>query len=235
MNILIIEDEQVIARRLMRMTKAHFGVALGRINHRDALSEGLEFINNNEIDLLLLDLNLNGESGFEVLKNMVSHSFHTIIVSAYKDKAIEAFEYGVLDFVPKPFNEKRLGQALSRMQLTPSKEPQEVRIKFLSILKKGSQHLLELDNLVYVQGARVYTEIFLNDGTKEIHNKSLDALSQLLPSHFERIHKSYIVDMQKVIELKAASGGKYTAVLNTGDQLPVGRSKYKILKAKYLI
>ena len=235
MNILIIEDEQVIANRLLRMTKAFFGTKLNKIDHRDSLSEGLEFIDQHDIDLLLLDLNLNGEDGFDVLKNVLSQSFHTIIVSAYKDKAIEAFEYGVLDFVPKPFNEKRLSQALSRTTRDASTDSNNATIKFLSIVKKGSQYLLELKRLKYIKGARVYTEIYLKDGTKELHNKSLDALRQLLPSNFERIHKSYLVDMQEVVALKAESGGKYTAILKTGDELPVGRSKYKPLKAKYLI
>ena len=235
MNILIIEDEQVIANRLLRMTKAYFGDQLNKINHCDSLSDGLEFIDQNEIDLLLLDLNLNGEDGFDVLKNVLSQSFHTIIVSAYKDKAIIAFEYGVLDFVPKPFNEKRLSQALSRTIQDSSTDANSGTIKFLSIVKRGNQHLLDLKRLKYIKGARIYTEIYLKDGTKEIHNKSLDTLMQLLPANFERIHKSYIVDMQEVTELNAESGGKYTAILKSGDQLPVSRSKYKTLKANYLI
>jgi len=235
MNILIIEDEQLIANRLLRMCRLFFTETSAKIDHRDSVSDGLEFIEKNNIDLLLLDLNLNGQNGFEILKQVVGHAFHTIIVSAYKDKAIEAFEYGVLDFVPKPFSQKRLFQALNR---TSSDSPQNSKtrvLKFLSIIKRGHQHLLEVKNLNYIKGARVYTEIYLKDGSKEVHNKSLDALLQLLPGHFERIHKSYIVDMQEVSELKAESGGKYTAFLKSGDQLPVGRTKYKGLKKKYLI
>ena len=235
MKILIIEDEQVIAKRLGRMCQAYFGAILSQIDHRDSLSQGLESIEDNKIDLLLLDLNLNGEDGFDVLKNVVSCSFHTIIVSAYKDKAIKAFEYGVLDFVPKPFNETRLGHALSRTIHDTDSKSNIGSIKFLSIIKSGKQLLLELHRLKYIKGARVYTEIYLKDGSKEIHNKSLDALLQLLPSNFERIHRSYIVDMQEVTALKAESGGKYTAILKSGDQLPVGRAKYKQLKTKYLI
>jgi len=235
MKILIIEDEQVIANRLLRMCKAYFGDSLEDINHRDSITDGLEYFDQHKIDLLLLDLNLNGESGFEVLKKVVSQSFQTIIVSAYKDRAIEAFEYGVLDFVPKPFNEKRLSQALSRSLPDTIKNPKAGAVKFLSILKRGNLHLIDLKELNYIKGARVYTEIHLKDGKTEIHNKSLDALDQLLPANFERIHKSYIVNMENVVELEVASGGKYTAILNSGDQLPVSRSKYKALKSKYFI
>lgn len=235
MNILIVEDEQMIAERLLRMISAYFTKGDVTINHCDSLGEGLEYIEKNTIDLLFLDLNLNGENGFEVLQNVVSRSFQTIIVSAYKAKAIEAFEYGVLDFVPKPFNEKRLHQALDRIESRPSKDTSLGIIKYLSIIKRGNHHLLPLDNINYIQGARVYTEIHMNDGSEEIHNKSLDSLIQLLPSSYERIHKSYIVNMEHVKEFKAASGGKYSVVLKTEVELPVGRSRYKDLKEKYFI
>lgn len=235
MKILIIEDELIIANRLMRMCKIYFAEQSIKINHCDSVSEGLEFISENEIELLLLDLNLNGQNGFEVIKQVVSQAFHTIIVSAYKNKAIEAFEYGVLDFVPKPFNENRLFQALSRTTHKDPIDSQPGSLKFLSILKRGHQHLIEVKKIKYIKGARVYTEIYLKNGGKEIHNKSLDTLLQLLPTHYERIHKSYIVNMKEVTEIIAASGGKYTAILNSGDHLPVGRSRYKYLKQKYFI
>lgn len=113
MNILIIEDEARIAKRIERMTRDFFDKEV-RILVCDSLENGLNAIDQNAIDLLLLDLNLNGEDGFDVLQNVVAKSFQTIIVSAYTDKAITAFNYGVLDFVPKPFDEDRLAQAFMR-------------------------------------------------------------------------------------------------------------------------
>jgi len=235
MKVLIIEDEQIIANRVLRMTKSYFGSILQSIDHCADISEGLKHLQNHQIDLLLLDLNLNGESGFEVLKNVVGQSFQTIIISAYKDKALTAFEYGVLDFVPKPFIEKRLHQAFDRTNQESSAPLEQSKLKFLSILKKGNHQLLDIKQLMYIKGARVYTELYLKDGSIEIHNKSLESLILLLPSHFERIHKSYIVDMKEIIELKAESGGKYTAVIKSGQSLPVSRSKYKVLKEQWLI
>lgn len=231
MRILVIEDESIIARRTIRMTQGHFGASLDSIHHCDDLNGGIEYLKSNHIDLLLLDLNLNGEDGFDVLKEMVSHPFHTIIISAYKERAIQAFEYGVLDFVPKPFSEKRLSQALSRY--TDKRESKNDDLKYLSIQKRGSHHLFEVDSIIYIQGARIYTEIFFADGKKEVHTKSLDRLSDLLPSSFERVHKSYIADMQKSESIRAESGGKYTLTLKNGTQLPVSRTKYRGLKEKW--
>src|SRR5690606_35785413 len=114
MNVLIVEDESRIARRIERMTCDILGNALQSITHINTLHEALKFIENSSLDIVLLDLNLNGDNGFDLLTTAVSGSFHTIIVSAYKDQAITAFEYGVLDFVPKPFNRDRLEQAFNR-------------------------------------------------------------------------------------------------------------------------
>ncbi|MFK7773144.1 MAG: LytR/AlgR family response regulator transcription factor [Saprospiraceae bacterium] len=233
MKILIIEDELMIARRILRMTRAFYGARLEQITHCDALTDGQQFLSENEIDVLLLDLNLNGEDGFEVLKNMIGYDFHIIIISAYQEKAITAFEYGVLDFVPKPFNEKRLNQAFLR--ITNKETKQGNGLKYLAIQKKGSQLLLEVKDVIYIKGARIYTELYLKNGTKEIHNKSLNKLEKLLPDSFERIHKSYLVDMNQVSELRTASGGKYSVFLKTGDHLPVSRTKYKELKDRWII
>ena len=232
MNILIIEDESRIAKRIERMTRDIFGDSLYSLNHVDALPEALEFIKNNPLDLVLLDLNLNGDNGFDILTTAVSESFHTIIISAYKDQAITAFEYGVLDFVPKPFNRDRLKQAFNRAITNEKTESNEV--KLLAIKKRGRLQLIPIEELLYVKGAGVYTELFLTDGTKELHDKSLEKLEQLLSPTFERIHKSYLVKMSEVKEIIVKSGSKYMAELKNGELIPIGRTKYKDIKAKWL-
>ena len=72
------------------------------------MESAFAYLKDHQIDLLLLDLNLDGGNGFDILKYTVSQSFHTIIISAYTDQAITAFQYGVLDFIPKPFRDEEL-------------------------------------------------------------------------------------------------------------------------------
>ena len=231
MNILIVEDESRIAKRVERMTRDFFGNALQSLTHINTLQEALKFIQKSSIDLLLLDLNLNGDDGFDLLTTAVSGSFHTIIVSAYKDQAIAAFEYGVIDFVPKPFNRERLEQALNR-SITKEKAATS-RVKFLAVKKRQRIQLIPIEELVYIKGAGAYTELFLTDGTKELHDKSLEKLEQLLAS-FERIHKSYLVRMSEIREIRVKSGSKYMAELKHGALIPIGRTKYKDIKAKWV-
>ncbi|WP_440121577.1 LytR/AlgR family response regulator transcription factor [Tenacibaculum sp. Ill] len=231
MNILIVEDESRIAKRIERMTRDIFGDTLHSLKCTNTLHDALRFIENNPLDLVLLDLNLNGDSGFDLLTTVVSESFHTIIISAYKDQAITAFEYGVLDFVPKPFNRDRLEQALNRIN-TKEKATTNT-IKFLAVKKRNKVQLISTEDVLYIKGAGVYTELFLKNGKKELHDKSLEKLEQLLSSSFERVHKSYLVKVSEIKGIIVESGSKYITELKNGTRIPIGRTKYKAIKAKW--
>lgn len=230
MNVLIIEDEARIARRLQRMTAEFFTDKPIAITVCDSLQNGLQEMVNQTPDLLLLDLNLNGDNGFEVLEQMVAASFHTIIVSANIDKAITAFSYGVLDFVPKPFDQERLFKALTRF-VSPALKPDE-GIKYLAVKRSGQVRLISISEVLYIKGAGIYTELHLSNGQNELHDKSLEHLQQLLPDRFERIHKSYLVNFHQIEKIIINPGTRYGALLKMGEVLPVGRSKYKELKNK---
>ena len=182
------------------------------------------------MDLVLLDLNLNGDNGFDLLATAVSKPFHTIIISAYKDQAITAFEYGVLDFVPKPFNRERLEQALQK--IVASEKVKEA--KFLAIKKRQRIQLISVEDVIYIKGAGTYTELFLANGRKELHNKSLEKLEQLLSHSFERVHKSYLLKMSEIKGITVEPGSKYIAELKNGIRIPIGRTKYRDIKAKWL-
>ena len=232
MHLLIVEDEARIAKRIERMVRAILGTTLQRVTHINTLPEALHFIENNRLDLLLLDLNLNGHNGFDLLASAVSGAFHTIIISAYKDQAITAFEYGVLDFVPKPFNQDRLQQALNRA--TANENINTHTVKYLTVKQRQRLQLIPVEDILYIKGAGAYAALFLANGSKALHDKSLDKLEQLLANSFERIHKSYLANMAAVKEVIVGSGSKYMAQLTNGALLPIGRTKYKDLKAKWL-
>lgn len=233
MNILLVEDEARIARRLERMTRDYFGARLETLTSCDALPAALHTLATAPPDLLLLDLNLNGQDGFDLLNSVAAGAFHTIIVSAYTDKAITAFAHGVLDFVPKPFTEERLAQAFARLT-TPARpvSKPENALQFLAVKKQGSLVLIDIQDLRYIKGAGIYTELHLLNGKKELHDKSLEKLAQLLPASFERVHKSYIVCLAQAEKIIVQEGSSYRLLLKNGELLPIGRSRYKELRSK---
>ena len=232
MHILIVEDELRIAKRIQRMTRTIFGDNLASLKHISTLGEAIDFIENSPLDLVLLDLNLNGENGFDLLATAVSRAFDTIVISAYKDQAITAFEHGVLDFVPKPFNQQRLAQAFKRVNAKEKSENNKT--KFLAVKKRGRIQLIPIEEVLYIKGAGVYTELFLANGNTVLHDKSLEKLEQLLSASFERIHKSYLVKLSEISKISVASGSKYIAELKNGLHIPIGRTKYKDLKSKWI-
>ena len=136
----------------------------------------------------------------------------------------------MLDFVPKPFTEERLTQAFVR--LTTSSSTPAHALQFLAVKKHGSLLLIDIQDLRYIKGAGIYTELHLQNGKKELHDKSLEKLAQLLPASFERIHKSYIVSLAQAEKIIVQEGSSYQLLLKNGELLPIGRSRYKELRSK---
>lgn len=229
MQVLIVEDEPVIAERLKRQIGEILGEKLTRCQWFDTLDDARDYLADNVVDLLFLDLNLYGENGFELLKDATAGSFHTIIVSAHADQAIKAFEFGVLDFVAKPFTQARLAKAIERMQNLQLRSDYSARL--LSIKKAGAIELLEVESIDYITACGHYTEIFCQ-GKVHLHDKSIERLQALLPANFERIHRSHIVNMNQVKRLLVEPGSKYGIELKSGTVLPVGRTRYSQIKEK---
>lgn len=230
MKVLIVEDEARIARRVERMTRAFFGPQLQQLTLCESLAQAAHTLATDTPDLLLLDLNLNNQDGFQLLASVAAGAFHTIIISAHTDRAITAFGYGVLDFVPKPFAEDRLHQALQRLGAAPARRENELR--YLAVRKHGDFVLVEVQDLLYIKGAGIYSELHLRNGRRELHDKSLEKLALLLPGTFERVHKSYLVPLAQVEKLLVQEGGKYQLQLKSGELIPVGRARYKELRGR---
>lgn len=230
MRVLIVEDEPLLAQRLERFVRELLGPRLEAVRTATLFSEAGARLDEAPVDLLLLDLNLHGRDGMELLARAVAGSFHTVIVSANTDQALRAFEYGVADFVPKPVSRERLAQALERVAARTGGGAGAA--KFLAVRKLGKVELVPVDRLLYAEGAGAYAELVLDDGRRELHDKTLEKLHALLPPGFERIHKSYVVRWSAVKALHAQEGSHYEAELRTGLRLPVGRTRYKELREK---
>ncbi len=227
MRILVVEDERSIANRIQRLVKEILGDRVKSLNHREHIEGALDYIQHHEIDLLFLDLNLSGSDGFDVLRSVISEAFDTIIVSAYRDKAITAFEYGVVDFVPKPFDKARLKKAIDRL------EEKTTQLKSLVIKKQGELKIIPTQDIIYFKGANIYSEVYIDQERKELSNKTLDQLERILPENFARIHKSYLVDMKRAKKIIIQVGSKYDLLLDNDLVLPIGRTRYKAIKAEF--
>lgn len=229
MRILVIEDEASIQDRIIRLSKKVLGPQLKSIASCDSIEEGLSAIRSQVIDLLLLDLNLNGEDGFDVLREIVSQSFHTVVISAYPERAIEAYELGVIDFITKPFDEIRLKKAFDRV-MGKTRNGRDHFAKFLAVRKFGLIELIAIEEISYIQADGGYSQLHLSSNRREMHDKMLKDLCGLLPACFERIHKSFVVNMNQVKGITSKGSHKHYVVLKDDCEIPLSRSKYKELK-----
>ncbi|ERP32026.1 LytR/AlgR family response regulator transcription factor [Chitinivibrio alkaliphilus] len=224
MHIVIAEDEKVSGRRLKRMVGELLGEALEECVLTHSMEECLSYVSQHSIDLLLLDLNLNGKDGFTLLKELQEKKFQTIVVSANTDRAIEAFELGITDFIAKPYDTTRLAKALNRFsgRLNREQEAQTLVVK-----NCGERLFIPVSSIIYISGAKDYSELHCSKEPAYLYSKSLENLHQILPARFIRIHKSYIVDTTKIDRVRVYGGGRYRAHLCTGEELPISRAKYK--------
>ncbi len=228
MRILIVEDERPTAEDIKLLVEKILHNEITSIHIETTLESAMFYLKEKPVDVLLLDLNLNAKDGFQLLKQVVSQSFHTIIISANINRAIEAFEYGVLDFIPKPYNIERLKASFKRLKSSHALDGHS--IKYLSVKTGFEIRIIPIENIRYFKSANIYVELHLNDGHKVIHDKSIKQLIPLLPANYCRIHKSYLVDVGKIESIQTLGGGKYRVILKSGECLPVSRKKINLLK-----
>jgi two-component system, LytTR family, response regulator LytT len=230
MKILIVEDEDLIAKRIKRLSVNILAEKITSITIKNNIDDAREYLYEKDVDLLLLDLNINGKSGFDLLKEVVAGSFHTIVISAHEEMALESYQYGVLDFVLKPFTELRLHEAFKKY--LNSERRNSFPTKYLSVRLNSGVKLIHLDEICYFKGAGVYVDILKKNGEKELYNKSLDRLSSILPNQFQRIHKSYIINLEELELFKNVGPNKIECHLKNGIIIPVSRNRYRDIKEK---
>lgn len=231
LRVVIVEDEMLVARRLARMTREALGARLVQLDVATNLDEATRLLGRIDDAVVLLDLNLSGADGFELLRRAIAEPFQVIVVSANVDRAVEAFELGVLDFVPKPFTAERLAKALHRVD--GAREP-GMQPRFLATTLAGRLELIPVDSVAAIHGADDYSEVETLGGQKHLHKKTLATLERLLPTGFMRVHRSHIANLRHALRLESDESGRRQLVLHNGTCLPVSRTLLKELEARLL-
>ncbi|MEW6363451.1 MAG: LytTR family DNA-binding domain-containing protein [Acidobacteriota bacterium] len=227
MRVLIVEDEPPIADYIEESIRAVLGAELKDVETAYSLDDAVGLLAQKKIDVCFLDLNLSGRDGYEILERAMSRPFHTIIISAHTEQAARAFEYGVVDFVPKPFSRERLRQALDRC-LSLQRSPSPAR--FLTFRKNNRNGLLPVGEILLLKATRYLVEVWMKDGRRELIEKPLNRLQKILPESFARIHRTYIVNLDQVESYRHLGGSRYAIRLKNGDILPMSRHRLRELK-----
>ncbi|MDH5755943.1 MAG: LytTR family DNA-binding domain-containing protein [Nitrospinota bacterium] len=226
-RIVIVEDEPAAARMLKKMLERIPGLSIGSLAICSSVGEAREHLEKEGADVVFLDLNVRGESGFGAVEDFMAAPFDTIIATANTEHAVRAFEEGAVDYLVKPFSQERLEKAMSRV----GSEQREKPVRRILIKEHQGITAIPVEKIRMVRSAGDYTELYLVDGGRKLCAKSMDYLEHSLPRDFMRVHRSAIVRLSEVKAVKVEPGGKYMAEIDGVDELvPVGRTYYKKLK-----
>ena len=197
----------------------------------------LEFLNDNEVDLIFLDIHLPKISGIDLLKIMPNKP-QVILTTAFPDYALESYELNVVDYLLKPFSFQRFVQAVAKVQqrgagqaaAEQDQEASNLDSRNEVFIKTGYDYTkIVISDISYIKSDADYTEIVVG-GKKRISSEPLRHWEELLDKNsFVRIHKSYIVNTSKIIKV---SGNRI--ILDTDEILPIGRAYKEDFASRFL-
>ncbi|MEE4196628.1 MAG: response regulator transcription factor [Bacteroidales bacterium] len=185
--------------------------------------KALNFLNNNHVDLIFLDINMPELSGIQLLESL-PYQPRVIFTTAYREYGAESYNYNAIDYLLKPIKYERFLKAVNKVQESKKIEKNEFQINKTTnqdhdnlFIKSGTKiHKVEMDDILYVEGAGNYMTVHLKDTKILTLLKMTDILNQLPSDKFIRIHKSYIVSFKHIDIIE-----KHQVVINK-KAIPVG-------------
>ena len=185
--------------------------------------EAMQFLNENTVDFMFLDINMPKLRGLDFLKTL-SKPPKTIITTAYKEHALEGFELNVVDYILKPFSFDRLVKAVNKVSDTQTtktiiKEVSNIAGSTRFFVKGDKKHhQIDLNDLLYIEAYGNYTKLFLKDEKIVSHEKISHYEAILTEGNFLRVHKSFIVAIDKI---KFIEGNR---ILINEHKIPIGQT-----------
>jgi len=235
MKTIIIDDERR-ARMNLSILLEEYCPQVNVVASCENLPEGVKAIRRLKPDLVLLDIEMPGHSGLELLDffDESEVDFSIVFTTAYNEYAIQAFKISAIDYLLKPINPEELVRAIARV------EKHKLRVESYKTLKTNIQDekfekiavpsgnlllFLNLCDIMYIKGEGAYSEVFLADKTKHTVSRNLKNFEEIICVHpsFVRAHKSYIANLDYVIAYNKSDGGSLD--LQNGFQIPVSPDK----------
>ncbi|HET8573782.1 MAG TPA: LytTR family transcriptional regulator DNA-binding domain-containing protein [Edaphocola sp.] len=206
--------------------------------------EGLKAIQEHQPDLIFLDIQMPKITGFELLE-LLDNPPLVIFTTAYDEYALKAFEVNAMDYLLKPFEHKRLQQALDKVRsqkLGPgthhqSSEKPEGKILQLPeqaqriVVKENNNiKIIPLTDVLYIEAADDYAKVTTAEKYYLKHQRMIQFEQQLPDQQFVRVHRSYIVNLQHIQKVELYEKEQFCVILRNGAKVPVSRSGYAKLK-----
>jgi len=245
MKAIIIDDEKR-ARISLALIIKEYCPHVKILAECENLSQGVKAIRKHNPDIVLLDIEMPGHSGLELLDffDEKEVNFSIIFTTAYNEYALQAFKFSAIDYLLKPINPDQLCEAISRL------EKQKQKFEHFKILKENIQQeilskiavpsgssllFLDLAKIAYIKGDGAYSEVFCVNGKKTLVSRNLKNFEDILccDNRFARVHRSYIVNLEQVMAFNKSDGGSLS--LENKIQIPISPDKIQIILEKIKI
>ena len=210
-------------------------------------NEAVDVIRKYGPDLVFLDVQMPGKTGFEVVDAVGAEKMPvTIFVTAFDQFALRAFEVAAVDYLVKPFDDERFTQALTRARKTIelhemerftrqlasliNKEEKKEYLDRIPVEMRGQLRVVPVSKIDYITASGAYAELHAGGRTFAVRERMQTLEEKLDPNVFFRVHRSAIVRIDHVDVLLRAPGGDYAVKLKDGTELPLSRSKRDALE-----
>ncbi len=236
----LVDDEELARKILVEMLASHPEIAIVAEcgNGMEAVKAIAEFTP----DLLFLDVQMPKLTGFDVLELVDTSKMAVIFVTAYDQYAMKAFEVHAMDYLLKPFSRDRFESALERAKTQKPEKRTEGSVlaasarpagQFLErvVVKDGTKvTLIPVKKLDYAEALDDYVSL-VSEGKKQLKQQTISGLEAALdPTVFVRIHRSYLVNIERVVRIEPYAKDSKVAILSNGVKLPVSRAGYARLR-----
>jgi len=236
----IVDDEELARQVLREFLAGHSEIEI--IAECANGFEAVKAVTELKPDLLFLDIQMPKLNGFEVLE-LVGTDRAIVFVTAYDEYAIRAFDIHAVDYLLKPFGAERFETALERArqrlggrlpppaELAASARPRNEYPERIVVRDGTRVHIIPVSKLDFAEAQDDYVALS-TEGKKHLKQQTISSLEATLdPSRFLRIHRSYLVNLERVTKIEPYSKDSYVVVLSNSAQLPVSRSGYSRLRA----
>jgi len=231
-RVLVVDDEPLARSNLLHSLRKRNDVEI--LGECESSSAALEVIRRDRPDLVFLDVRMPEYDGFDILEMLGADVPPAVVfVTAYDQYALKAFETGALDYLLKPFTNARFTRALDRARerIAHRRQP-PVRLDRFTIKSAGRVLFLAATDVDWIEAADYYASLHVGPKTHLLRRSMNDLESDLDPARFCRIHRSTIVNLDRVREIRFDSEAEYEVVLADGTKLRMSRRYRRDLESR---
>lgn len=234
LNCIIVEDEFPAREELKFFIKNNKNFNIKR--EFETSIDALKFLENNSVDVIFLDINMPGLDGMTLgrLIHKIDKNIKLIFITAYREFAVEAFEIGTFDYILKPYSEERIIALLERVVASATNTKNFINkneTNKLTVISGEKMVVISIFDILYIEANEKETTIVLQE-EKYTSKLKISQFEEILPAEkFFRAHRSYIVNIDKIVEVEPWFNGSYLIKVGKKNcNLSVSRNNVKKLK-----